>query len=199
MKKNKVYIFDLDGVIINSISNMRFAFTQTCKKLQINLKFENYKKFLGLPFEKIMKKIKFNGDVRLFKRYYKQYSSLKIDKIKINKKLLNELKKLKKETYLTIFTSKDKLRTNKILKKYNIFDYIVTADDVKKGKPNPEGIFKIKKKFKKKDYIFFGDSKFDFMSSKRANVKYVHVGWGYEILKNKEVTRIKRFSQIKLF
>ena len=56
--KNKVIIFDLDGVLINSISNMKFALHSTAKKMKVKLNFELYRKYIGLPFEDIMKKMK---------------------------------------------------------------------------------------------------------------------------------------------
>ena len=58
--KNKLIIFDLDGVLIDSIENMRISLNQTAKSLNLNLNFKEYKKFLGLPFEKIMNKMGIN-------------------------------------------------------------------------------------------------------------------------------------------
>ena len=34
--KKKLIIFDLDGVLINSLNNMKFALNQTSKQLNIN-------------------------------------------------------------------------------------------------------------------------------------------------------------------
>lgn len=202
-KKSKVYIFDLDGVLINSIPNMNYAFRNACKDFNKKLNFSDYKKFLGLPFEEIMKNIKFDGNIEKFKKKYNKYSIEKIDKLKINSKLLKELIKLKNFFFLTIFTSKDRARTNKIIKKYKLFDFIVSSDDVSKGKPHPEGINIIKKKFKHStEFVFFGDSKYDYFASLKAKVKYVHVSWGYEKLenhKNQKINKIKKFSEIKLY
>jgi len=61
--KNKLVIFDLDGVLINSLSNMKFALLNTQKKMNIKLNFNVYKKYLGLPFENIMKKGKMPGNL----------------------------------------------------------------------------------------------------------------------------------------
>ena len=44
-----------------------------------------------------------------------------------------------KKDFLAIFTSKSK-RTKRIISNYKIFDDYVTIDDVKKGKPMPEGL-----------------------------------------------------------
>ena len=36
MSKTKVIIFDLDGVLINSAPNMKYALSQTSKRLKID-------------------------------------------------------------------------------------------------------------------------------------------------------------------
>ena len=57
MKKFKTIIFDLDGVLIDTKENMRLSWEQVRKKLNINQKFDDYFKYIGLPFDKILKKI----------------------------------------------------------------------------------------------------------------------------------------------
>ena len=107
--------------------------------------------------KKILRELNVKGDYKKIKSLYSMYSMKKINKLKIDKKKLYSLKKLKKKYFLAIFTSKDKIRTLKILKRYNIFSTIITSDDVKYGKPNPEGLLKIlnKVKIKKKKYLFY--------------------------------------------
>ena len=109
---------------------------------------------------------------------------------------------LKKKFNFAVFTSKDKLRSNKILKKYRIFRYILTSDEVKKGKPHPEGVLKIMKKFKvsKKNTIYVGDSLYDLNCAKRSGVKYCHALWGYaKINRNKQLNKIKNLREIEKF
>ena len=198
--KKRLIIFDLDGVLINSISNMRFALSSTEKKMNIKLNFNLYKKFLGLPFETIMKKMKIKIDVSKIKKNYEYYSKKKIGKIKINKDILDGLRLLKKKYNLAIFTSKSRNRTHIILKKYKLFKYIITSDDIKNGKPNPEGLIKIITTLKtmKEDSIFVGDSLYDYKASKLAKIKYLHAMWGYEQNINKKncIIKIRKFSDI---
>ena len=67
--KKKLIIFDLDGVLINSLSNMEFALNQTSKNLKLKLNFKLYKKYLGLPFKDIMKKMRIkNKNINLIKK-----------------------------------------------------------------------------------------------------------------------------------
>ena len=54
-KKYIFFIFDLDGVLLNSIENMNFSWNQTTrKKFNILTKFSSYKKYIGIPFTKIL-------------------------------------------------------------------------------------------------------------------------------------------------
>ena len=201
-KKNKIIIFDLDGVLVNSMPNMRKALNLTSKKVNIKLSFKKYKKFLGLPFEKILQKMKIKNNYKEIKKYYEFYSLKYIDKIRIKKIFLKELKMLKKEYFLAIFTSKSKKRTKKIISKYKIFDDCLTIDDVKKGKPMPEGLLKILKKFKinKKKAVFIGDSIYDYECAKKANILYLHAKWGYERSnKTKKFININNFTKIRKF
>ena len=101
---------------------MKFALSKTSKKLSLELDFEIYKKYLGLPFDEIMKKMKIQNKIKIIKKNYEYFSEQNLDTIKIKQNLIKELKKLKKEYILTVFTSKNKKRTLKILK--NI-DYLI--------------------------------------------------------------------------
>tara|TARA_B100000965_G_C19474878_1_gene705744 strand:- start:178 stop:795 length:618 start_codon:yes stop_codon:yes gene_type:complete len=201
-KFKKLIIFDLDGVLIDSSDNMKFALKLTSEKLNINLKFNQYKKYIGLPFEEIMKNMGVKENINLIKKNYIFYSQKNLHKINISKERLSTLKKLKKFCDLAVFTSKDKKRTRLILSKYKLFNMIVTSDDVKKGKPNPNGLNKIIKKLKsKKTNVFYvGDSYYDYKAALKAKIKYFHALWGYYKIKNyKKVNNLKNLKQILNF
>ncbi|MDA9189283.1 HAD family hydrolase [Candidatus Pelagibacter sp.] len=202
--KRKLIIFDLDGVLINSLPNMKYSMQRTNKELKIKIDFNEYKKYLGLPFEKIMKKMGVKKNVLEIKKTYSYFSKKKIKEPKINKKTIKDLKILNINYDFAIFTSKDKKRTTKILNKYNFLKIIITADDVVEGKPSPEGIYKILKKARikdKKNCIYVGDSIYDYQSSKKANIDYLHASWGYDKNLNKieKIKKITNLLQIKNF
>jgi HAD superfamily hydrolase (TIGR01549 family) len=179
---------------------MQYALKKTSIYLDQKLNFKEYKKHIGLPFEKIMLNMGVLGDYSNIKSLYVKFSNQNISKIRILDAKLNALKKLKKKNILAIFTSKDKFRTYKILKKYRLFEHFITSDDVMKGKPNPEGILKILKKTKinKKKCYFVGDTKYDFRAAKAARVNYLHVVWGIEKkLKYNNIKYIKSISEIR--
>ena len=202
-RRKKLIIFDLDGVLINSLPNMKFALKKTSLLLNIKLDFELYRKYLGLPFEKIMKKIGVTKNIEKIKFNYSFFSKKTLFKIKIKKKHLNELNYLKKNYNFAVFTSKDKSRTKIILKNYKFFKYIVTSDDVIKGKPYPEDLIKILKKTKnkKKDTIYIGDSIYDYKAAKNIGIKYLHAKWGYEkqLKKKLSINEISSFLEIEKY
>ena len=95
--KIKLIIFDLDGVLINSLSNMVYSWNKVIKKFNINKKFSEYYKFIGLDFYEILEnldiekknfsKIKFN---------YSKNSTENFHKIKLYKNVKQTLLKLSK-------------------------------------------------------------------------------------------------------
>ena len=101
---------------------------------------------------------------------------------------------LKKDYYLSVFTSKDRIRTQVILNKYKFFNFIITSDDVVRGKSYPAGIFKILKKHKvsKKNCIYVGDSIYDYLATKKSHVNYLHAKWRYE----KNLKKISNFLEL---
>lgn len=194
--KKRLVIFDLDGVLVNSLDNMRITWKIVCKKYNINIPFTSYEKNIGLPFLKILKNLKIKSHNLEIKKFYSRTSKVNFSKIKIYPGTKKTLSILSKNNKIAIFTSKDKIRTNLILKRIGIkFDYVVTPEDVRYGKPNPEGINKIIKalKFKKKNSIFIGDSFQDFLAAKKGKILFLFAEWGYGKLKLKS----KRIAKIE--
>ena len=105
----KLIIFDLDGVLIDSLGNMQYAWNKICKKNNINKSFNNFKKLIGLPFIEILKKLDIDKKkFRLIEKNYNYFSLQKINSVKIKKKDLKILKDLIKNGYkLALFTSKN--------------------------------------------------------------------------------------------
>ena len=60
--KQKLIIFDLDGVLINSLPNMKFALANTAIHINQKISFKRYRKYIGLPFEKILRELNVKGD-----------------------------------------------------------------------------------------------------------------------------------------
>ena len=193
--KKKVIIFDLDGVLINSLPNMQYSWNQVKKKYKLESSFNEYKKYIGLPFNEILKKLKIKKLREEIYLDYNFYSKKNLHKVKFYKNTKKVLRTLKKNYYLAVFTSKNKERCNLLLSNLiKIFDVIITPQDIKKGKPNPEGIIKIKKTLdvSNKNIYFIGDTLFDKIAAKKANINFLYAEWGYGI----DAGRSKKISSI---
>ena len=76
---------------------------------------------VGMPFDKILAKLKINRNKNLITKTYQKESINNFDKIKLYKNVLKVITKLKnKKNKLAIVTSKDFLQTKKILKKFSL-------------------------------------------------------------------------------
>ncbi len=63
----------------------------------------------------------------------------------------------------------------------NLFDTIACHDEVKKGKPYPDMLYKVLNdlKIEAKDAIFIGDGSRDKIASEKANIDYIMINWGF--------------------
>ena len=195
----KVFAFDLDGVIINSLPNMEKAWLETCKKNKLNIPFFKYKKLIGLPFEKILKILQIKKNFLKIKNDYRYFSLVNINLIKCYPNIKKVLNLISKRCKIAIITSKEKKRSIHILNKNNIkYDILVTPNDVKKGKPDTESIDKVLKKFSinKKNILLVGDTIFDYKMAKKSKINFYFATWGYGAIKGKGVIRLNSPSEI---
>ena len=184
--KKKLLIFDLDGVIIDSEKNMNSAWNYVQQKYSLeNVKFKNYFKHIGRPFNEILKKLGIKKNHNKIKKTY-QLASIKFKKqIRYFNNTILVLNKFYKENYiLSIVTSKDLNRTKKFLKNnIKLFQYIECDNNKDRGKPFPDKINKIisKSKLDKSYCVYIGDTNIDFKTAKNAKIDFIFAKWGYGI------------------
>ena len=160
LSSKKNIIFDLDGVLLDSLKNMLVSWNSVNKKFDLNISFNEYYKHIGIPFKDILKSLKIKkSKFSLIEKQYTTKSFRNLNKVKFYPNVLSTLKYLKKKKYfLGILTSKDKVRTDIILKKLNIkFDVIQCPQKNYKGKPSSDLIKKIikDKKLKRNECIYW--------------------------------------------
>jgi HAD superfamily hydrolase (TIGR01549 family) len=194
----KIIAFDLDGVIIDSLKNMEFSWNKTSQKNNLNISFQKYKKYIGIPFKIILNKLNIKKNLNRISDDYSNFSNMYVEKIKLYPKILAVLKKIKKNYLISIITSKDLIRSKKIIKYFKIpCDFLITPELVAKGKPHKDSFLLLKKKFnaKTKEILFIGDTNVDYYFAKNCKINFLFASWGYEKIK-KKCQKIKKPSDI---
>lgn len=115
--------------------------------------------------------------------YYEKYSEKHRELVLDNEKINDLLLQLKREGYkLGIVTGKARrslLISLECLNMNDLFDVIITGDDVDTPKPHPEGINKALEhlNIKNTEAVFLGDSEADILAGFQAKVHTIGVQW----------------------
>ena len=185
----KLIIFDVDGVLFNSKENMSYSWKKVKSVHKVKPDFKNYFKLVGLPFNKILLKLNIKKNLKEIEKTYRNESLRLLRKNILYPGIKKTLRSLKIKYKLAIVTSKDKTRTKKLLKEFNLkFKVIIAPSKNLKGKPYPDQILKALKLSRiknKKNAVYVGDTKIDYMAAKNSGINYVQAKYGF---------RTKRFS-----
>ena len=194
MNKYHLLLFDLEGTLANTdemVVQSFYALYKIHKPRVVRSREELYY-FSGPQIRETLKKEFPDYDLeemreavaRISKSLYAPYVTEYPDEIET-------LKALKEAGYLLgVVTNKGKPLT-----KYNlelchlddIFDVVITADDVAAAKPDPQGIFKAMEVLgikDKKDVLYIGDNDIDYYSGANAGVDTLLVTWGPREIKS---------------
>ena len=181
-KFKKLHITDFDGTLFDTREANYLAYKETLKKVyDYELKPEDYYDNFGLRINELLKKLKLDvdklSDVKKTKaRVYKKY----FNKIQINNNLYSHLRYAKQNNNIVcLATTASKKNVENLLKYFeikNLFDYIITGEDVSNGKPDPEVYQKtiMKYPFVSSDNIYiYEDSDVGFLAAHKSGVKNI--------------------------
>ena len=183
----KLIIFDLDGTLIDSIEGWIKAFQQSFKRFGIKVGRKELTELFGKSDIEIVKGLVKNPEKR--ERVLKYLYQLKkgdelLKEFRLHRNAKRVLKKLKEKGYtIALATGNRKDFCSKVLRHFGLtdfFDIIVTVDDVRKGKPEPEMLIKCLNQAKvgKDEAIYICDSLPDVLASRKAGIKCFLVSWG---------------------
>lgn len=208
----KWMIFDLDGTLVNSISDIRNAINITFNNnhLQVNYTDDDCVKFIGFGARVLIKRAleNFSNDEKLidkllneYNSYYNKHSLIITKPFDGVVETLNYLKK--SGVKLGVLSNKPDIDTKNIVKHFfgDLFDVVQGQVDFLKTKPDPEGINYICEKFEinKNEILYIGDMINDMEVSLNANIDFCLCEFGYGKYQklDKFKYKINKFTEIK--
>jgi phosphoglycolate phosphatase-like HAD superfamily hydrolase len=179
----KAIIFDVDGVLIDSVKIVVEAYQKTAKKLGLMIpSSQEILDLLGKPLEEITRFLWPKTDYKLF---IDEYRKLFLDKNLVIPRIdgaTDTVKKIKNSGFkLGIISGKPMFFVKKHLEESGFdlgwFNTIVSFETTKNHKPDPEPIFYVINKLnvKSEETLYVGDAEFDYECAKNAGVEFIAV------------------------
>ena len=186
--KKELIIFDMDGTLVNSSITIANAINYVRKQLGFEPMdpqyiLERVNDHTINPAQVFYHTKTFERDhERWFSEYYTKNHDKELVLYDGIKELLEELKH--KGYKLAVATNAYRRSTIESLTHLGIFvffDAIACYDDVYKGKPYPDMLFKLLEELhvEKEAALFIGDGPRDEQAAKRAGIDYIMVDWGF--------------------
>jgi phosphoglycolate phosphatase len=199
LKNKKLFIFDLDGTLVDTAPDFRNSLNYMLSELnepQVTL--AEIRDLVGYGARELIRRTvitknipyddnKINEMLKIFLLHYTH--NIDDDSVLFENvdKVLNSIKS--KELKLAICTNKMERLSNMLLEKLGIlhyFDYLVGGDTFPKSKPDPFPLIEICRRLNvsEDESLMIGDSATDLNAGHNANMPVVLVSYGYSDNKN---------------
>ena len=192
--KKKLIIFDLDGTLIDTLSDIEHIFNYVLIQNGLEKKSKNfYKKNIGNGLENLLKKClpdNFIGDFELLSKSVRgHYKSQLNTKTEIYDGITSVLEHLKKNQ-VRMGVISNKLHSLAVKSVNTYFDSyemkVIGAEGGFPRKPDPNSSLYMLQHYNcsSSDALFIGDSIIDIKTAQNANISYVGVLWGNGMAKD---------------
>ncbi|MDD5085699.1 MAG: HAD family hydrolase [Candidatus Omnitrophica bacterium] len=190
MDRKSLFIFDLDGTLVDAYKAVWKSLNFALKKLGLpTVTLEKVKKNVGRGDRLFVETFFPHGEsgkaLKLYRAHHKK-ALLSFSKLKPGARRLIDL--LRKEGRRTALASnRPQMFTNIVLKRLGLkLDYVLCADRIGKRKPDPKILLEILKKFRvrRKAAVYIGDMDIDMETARRAGIDAVFVTGGSSTLKS---------------
>ncbi len=177
----KAIIFDMDGTLVSSLSLIHHCVNEISRKyVNKSLTLEEVISNFGPPARTIIRNLTASLSEDLQSRavsdYYECYSKNVSSKVLVFPGIVSLLQRIRvSRKHLALVTGVEKSLMEYTLNAFDLakfFKILITGDDVRNGKPDPEGINLALTRIEanSKESILIGDSPADILAGKRAGV-----------------------------
>jgi pyrophosphatase PpaX len=183
----RVYLFDLDGTLIDSVALILASFHHTRKQhFGDRLPDDHYLQTLGITLRDAFRRMVDTPEavealVDTYVAYNLEHHDAMVRAYRGVPEMIRELER--RGARLGIVTSKMRehaLRGLRVAKLDRAFDVVIGAEDVTRGKPDPEPVLLALRRAgaAARDTLFVGDSPHDIESGRSAGVRTAAATWG---------------------
>jgi HAD superfamily hydrolase (TIGR01549 family) len=176
-------LFDLDGVLIDSRTNMEAAWRAVNEECGYDVPFDRYFAYIGLPFRDILRALGLRTRLDDAEAIYARASIANFGRIAVYPGIVAALATLRRAGLLLgIVTSKDARRTALAIGKIGgRFDVVQAPAPGLRGKPAPDQLLAAAAALgvPSRRAIYIGDMAVDELSARNARMSYGHAAWGY--------------------
>ena len=194
----KLVLFDLDGVLLDSRTNMEQAWAEVREKTGLDIPFSDYFPLIGRPFRDILGCLGVTTDLTRIEETYMAASLYFLSNAAFYPQTEKALALLQRNgKTLGIVTSKDPVRTKAVLSQLAAdFKVIQCPASPYRGKPAPDHLLlaMAETQIDPADTVFIGDMETDHQAAVRAGIDYIHASWGY----GPAILGIKSIKSIRL-
>ena len=175
----KLLITDLDGTLLDTKDVNYCAYREALKRFGYAIDYSYFCDFCnGRHYTDFLPKVVGNDERlkeihELKKVYYKTY----IDKAQVNHGLTDIIRLLRPEYKTAVVTTASKENCEEILNQFelrDLFDLVLTQEDVTNAKPNPEGFLRAMEYFAStpEETIIFEDSEVGIEAARKSGAAY---------------------------
>jgi HAD superfamily hydrolase (TIGR01509 family) len=200
-----VFVFDFDGVIVDSIDSLYNAYLEFLQEFSIRGNREEFNLLNGPSLPEIIsylkEKYKLKKNEKELLNVYLGKISKAYENIKLNDGVEEILKFLKrKKIKIALASSSKKGKILSILERYNLknyFDFIVSGDEVQRSKPSSDIYNLVKNEFPDSDFYVVEDSYNGIIAAKEAGMNTILYSPDLNIKEIEPPYVISSFKQIK--
>ena len=188
-KTYRLYIFDLDGTLVDTKLDIALAMQKVMAEAGFEKpSLDEVEKAIGGGARNAVSKLTgLEGDALtpLLEKFVAAYEVMCADHTTVYEGGEELVQRLKSQgAKLAVVTMKLRVPTHKILKHhalYDLMDTVLTFDDIEKRKPDPDSLFALLKQYdvKPEDAVVIGDTVTDLKYAHNAGADACAVSFGY--------------------